>query len=177
MRDAASAADLVLARDRLLGPGPHRLAADTLREALTDLHEFWLTANAAQAGIDARTVGVALVAVGGLGRRELVPYSDLDLLLIHDGRSGVGELAERLWYPLWNSGIGLDHSVRTVGEALEVASGDLRTALGLLDVRHLAGDGEIAERLATSARHQWRTGVRKRLGELAAPAAGPVRAR
>jgi [protein-PII] uridylyltransferase len=170
MRDAAGAADLVLARDRLLGPGQHRLAAEPLREALTDLHEFWLTAHAAQVGVDAHTRGVALVAVGGLGRRELVPYADLDLVLVHDGRSGIGELAERLWYPLWNSGLGLDHSVRTVGEALEVAAGDLRTALGLLDARHLAGDREIAERLAASARHQWRAGVRKRLGELASSA-------
>ncbi|SDI85996.1 UTP--GlnB (protein PII) uridylyltransferase, GlnD [Actinokineospora alba] len=174
-----TAADLVLARDRLLGQGArsaspsgqstqsgHRLAPDTLREALTDLHEFWLTAAAAQAGVGGRGGGVALLAVGGLGRRELVPYSDLDLVLVHDGRKAVDTIAERLWYPLWNSGVGLDHSVRTVGEALDVAKADLRTALGLLDARHLAGDAEVAVRLATSAREQWRTGVRNRLGDL-----------
>ena len=69
--------------------GPHqvgRLAPDVLREALTDLHEFWLTVHAAQAGIGADATGIALVAVGGLGRRELVPYSDLDLVLVHDGQ-------------------------------------------------------------------------------------------
>src|SRR5438093_1199762 len=77
-----------------------------LREALTDLHEFWLTAHASLAGIHDDTTGIALVAVGGLGRRELVPYSDLDLLLVHDGRKGaIGPLAERLWYPLWNAGV------------------------------------------------------------------------
>jgi [protein-PII] uridylyltransferase len=169
MATGETAADLVLARDRLLGrgPGQHRLGPAVLREALTDLHEFWLTAHASQAGIHDDTTGIALVAVGGLGRRELVPYSDLDLLLAHDGRKGtVGQLAERLWYPLWNSGVGLDHSVRTIGEALEVAAGDLRTAFGLLDARHIAGDRDITERLAGSARHQWRAGVRKRLGEL-----------
>ncbi|MGQ0841672.1 [protein-PII] uridylyltransferase [Actinokineospora sp.] len=170
-----TAADLVLARDRLLGPvvgtrsaslSGHRLAPAALREALADLHEFWLTAHAAQAGVGGRGEGVALLAVGGLGRRELVPFSDLDLVLVHDGRKPVDQVAERLWYPLWNSGVGLDHSVRTVGEALEVASADLRTAMGLLDARHMAGDAEIAVRLATAARDQWRTGVRKRLGEL-----------
>ncbi|SMD21157.1 [protein-PII] uridylyltransferase [Kibdelosporangium aridum] len=167
--EVPSAADLVQARDRLLKPvaGQRRLTPDALREALTDLHEFWLTAHAAQAGIGADQ-GVALVAVGGLGRRELVPYADLDLLLVHEGRSGaVTELAEQLWYPLWNSGIGLDHSVRTVGEALDVAASDLRTAVGLLDVRLIAGDEQVAERLAVSARDRWRTGARKRVPALA----------
>ncbi|GAA3009741.1 [protein-PII] uridylyltransferase [Actinokineospora diospyrosa] len=168
-----TAADLVLARDRLLraaaaprsAAAGHRLTPAALREALADLHEFWLTAHAAHAGIGAGA-GVALLAVGGLGRRELVPYADLDLVLVHDGRSKVDGLAERLWYPLWNSGVGLDHSVRTVGEALDVAAADLRTALGLLDARHLAGDAEVTARLAAAARDRWRAGARKRLGEL-----------
>ncbi|HEU5474628.1 MAG TPA: [protein-PII] uridylyltransferase [Actinophytocola sp.] len=174
MSTGETAADLVLARDRLLGraAGQHRLGPEALREALADLHEFWLTAHASQAGILNDTTGIALIAVGGLGRRELVPYSDLDLLLVHEGRRSVGvntieQLAERMWYPLWNSGVGLDHSVRTVGEALEVAGRDLRTALGMLDARHVAGDREVTERLAVTAKTQWRTGIRKRLGELA----------
>lgn len=162
-----TADDLVRARDRLLAPGRCRLTGESLREALVDLHEFWLTAHASQAGVGGPGSGLALVAVGGLGRRELVPYSDLDLLLVHNGHKGVDEVAEKLWYPLWNSGIGLDHSVRTVGEALRVAAGDLRTALGLLDIRHIAGDAEISARLADSARQAWRSGVRTRLDEMA----------
>lgn len=174
---APTAADLVLARDRLLGRGaPHqaaRLGPDVLREALTDLHEFWLTVHAAQAGIGAGSAGsgaagIALVAVGGLGRRELVPFSDLDLVLVHEGkRTGrIEKIAEQLWYPLWNSGVGLDHSVRTVSEALDVAATDLRTAMGLLDARHIAGDVALATQLADSARDAWRTGVRRRVDEL-----------
>ncbi|MBW4716674.1 [protein-PII] uridylyltransferase [Saccharothrix obliqua] len=166
MRDeeAAAADDLVRARDRLLAPGPHRRTGRSLRAALVDLHEFWLVGHAARSGVVAG--GLALVAVGGLGRRELVPYSDLDLVLVHDGRAGVEAVAERLWYPLWNSGIGLDHSVRTVGEALRVAADDLRTALGLLELRHVAGDPEISGRLAAGARQAWRAGVRSRLDEV-----------
>jgi [protein-PII] uridylyltransferase len=161
-----TADDLVRARDRLLAPGRRRLAAELLREALVDLHEFWLTAHAGTSGVGGPGSGLALVAVGGLGRRELVPYSDLDLVLVHSGHKQVEEIAERLWYPLWNSGIGLDHSVRTVGEALRVASSDLRTALGLLDARHVAGDPEISQRLAESAKQAWRSGVRTRIDEL-----------
>ena len=167
-----TAADLLLARDRLLGKGDgaNRLAPDVLREALADLHEFWLTVHAAQSGVRADRPGIALIAVGGLGRRELVPYSDLDLVLVHSGQKGVDAVAEQLWYPLWNSGVGLDHSVRTVGEALDVAGKDLRTALGLLDARHIVGDAAVAGRLADAAREAWRTGVRRRFDEIATSA-------
>ena len=49
----------------------------------------------------ANASGVALLAVGSLGRRDLAPGSDLDLLLVHDGRPDVSEVADRLWYPIW----------------------------------------------------------------------------
>jgi [protein-PII] uridylyltransferase len=173
---APTAADLVLARDRLLGRGAShqagRLGPDALREALTDLHEFWLTVHAAQAGIGTETTGMALVAVGGLGRRELVPFSDLDLVLVHSGNAAakrdgrIEKVAEQLWYPLWNSGVGLDHSVRTVAEALDVAGSDLRTAMGLLDARPMAGDTALATQLADAALDAWRTGVRRRVDEM-----------
>ena len=69
------------------------------------------------------TPGVALLAVGAYGRSELCPASDLDLVLIHDGKRSrdVGAIADRIWYPIWDSGIALDHSVRTVREARAVA--------------------------------------------------------
>jgi [protein-PII] uridylyltransferase len=100
--------------------------------------------------------GVALVAVGGLGRRECSPYSDLDLVLLHTGVPGVAELAAQLWYPIWDARLGLDHSVRTVAEALAVAREDPKVALGLLEARHVAGDAELAGALATAAADQWR---------------------
>ena len=59
--------------------------------------------------------GVALVAVGGLGRRECAPHSDLDLVLLHDGVARVDDLAAAIWYPIWDARLGLDHSVRTLG--------------------------------------------------------------
>ena len=138
-----------------------------MRAALVDLYEFWLGKGAAAAGVDTAEPGVALAAVGGLGRSELVPFSDLDLLLLHNGNKEVGKIADAIWYPLWDAKIGLDHSVRTPGEALKVASEDLRTAVGLLDIRHIAGDAEITGRLASAARESgWRRERRKRVGEL-----------
>ena len=66
--------------------------------------------------------GVALVAVGGYGRKELLPGSDLDVLMLHDGRDGIAKIADRIWYPVWDSGAHLDHAVRTVPQARRVAA-------------------------------------------------------
>ncbi|KZB80328.1 [protein-PII] uridylyltransferase [Amycolatopsis regifaucium] len=162
----ADGGELVKATERLLEGRHGRLGAAALRAACVDLYEFWLGKGAAAAGVDTADPGVALAAVGGLGRSELVPFSDLDLLLLHNGNSRVGKIADAIWYPLWDAKIGLDHSVRTPGEALKVASEDLRTAMGLLDIRHIAGDAEITARLAAAARDQWRRTARKRVGEL-----------
>ncbi|MFB9685683.1 [protein-PII] uridylyltransferase [Amycolatopsis plumensis] len=164
----ADGGELVKATERLLEGRHGRLGASALRAALVDLYEFWLGRGASAAGVDTAEPGVALVAVGGLGRRELVPFSDLDLLLVHNGNSGVGEIADALWYPLWDAKIGLDHSVRTPGEALKVASEDLRVAMGLLDARHLAGDAELSGRLVSAARDQWRRTARKQIPDMTA---------
>src|SRR5437588_12876715 len=82
----SSAEDLLWARDLLINPpaGRRRLVGADLRAALVDLHDFWLAGHATDAGLTG-TGGAALVAVGGLGRRDLVPYSDLDLVLVYEG--------------------------------------------------------------------------------------------
>ncbi|WP_227980824.1 [protein-PII] uridylyltransferase [Nocardia spumae] len=164
------AKDLVAARDQLLGSGDARrprLGADALRQALVDLHDLWLTSKGAELGITADS-GLAVVAVGGLGRREMLPYSDLDLVLLHDDvdPERVAEVADRLWYPLWDAHIKLDHSVRTVPQALRVAAEDLTAALGMLDARHIVGDAELSNLLIGGVRREWRTGIRSRFGEL-----------
>jgi [protein-PII] uridylyltransferase len=100
--------------------------------------------------------GLALVAVGGYGRGELAPCSDLDVVLVHDGRKDVGEVAERIWYPIWDAGVALDHSVRTVKQALGVAADDLKAALGLVEARWVAGDEGLAAELGERAAEQWR---------------------
>ena len=106
------------------------------------------------------------MAVGGLGRRELAPGSDLDLVLLHDGSRDVAALAEALWYPVWDTGVGLDHAVRTVEQALAVAADDLKAALGLLDARHVAGDPALTADLLTRTRAAWRAGAPTRLPAL-----------
>ncbi len=109
---------------------------------------------------------MALVAVGGYGRRELLPGSDLDVLLLHSGRPGIAALADRVWYPIWDSGTRLDHAVRRPAEAREVARQDVRVALGLLHARHVAGDPGLTSDLHSGVLADWRTGARTRLAEL-----------
>ncbi len=111
-------------------------------------------------------VGAALVAVGGYGRSELAPHSDLDVVLVSDAGVGLGDLAEQVWYPLWDSGSKLDHSVRTLPEMMAAADADLRVASGLLDLRHLAGDPNLTLRLRTTTLAAWRRGARLRLPAL-----------
>jgi [protein-PII] uridylyltransferase len=161
----ASADDLVKARAALLGANSRQrqLTAPALRSALADLYELWLTSRCAAVGVG---YGSALVAVGALGRREVVPYSDLDLVLLHDGKRDVAQLADSLWYPLWDARVELDHSVRTVGQAVQVAATDLRAALGLLNARLIAGDEALFTSMDTAVRRAWRSGIRGRLEEL-----------
>src|SRR5580658_7063030 len=110
--------------------------------------------------------GVALVAVGGYGRRELLPRSDLDVVLLHGGRDDIADIADRIWYPVWDSGAELDHAVRTVPQARRVARTDLKVALGLLSARHVAGDPDLTERLRAGALEDWRAAAPTRLAEL-----------
>ncbi|MEX2289692.1 MAG: [protein-PII] uridylyltransferase [Mycobacteriales bacterium] len=138
-----------------------QLTGAALRCALVELYDRELAALFGDPG-----PGIALVAVGGLGRREVAPGSDLDLLLVHTDRPDVGRLADATWYPLWDSGAGLDHAVRTLDEALAVAAGDLKAALGLLDARHVAGDRALSAQLLDRTRAAWRAGAPARLPEL-----------
>ncbi|MFI6500902.1 [protein-PII] uridylyltransferase [Nonomuraea typhae] len=110
--------------------------------------------------------GAALLAVGSLGRRELAPGSDLDLVLLHEGRADIGAVADRIWYPIWDSAVGLDHSVRTVDEAVEVARADLKAVLGLIQARHVAGDPELTRKAREAVLAGWRADSRRRLAEL-----------
>ncbi|MEU2349301.1 [protein-PII] uridylyltransferase [Modestobacter sp. NPDC013298] len=110
--------------------------------------------------------GIALVAVGSLGRRELPPLGDLDLVLVHDGRPEIAALADALWYPVWDAGLRLDHSVRTIAEAVSVAGDDVKAGLGLLDARHVAGDAEVTAELRTTTLASWRQHAGRLLPQL-----------
>jgi [protein-PII] uridylyltransferase len=150
------------------------MVADTsLRErrrallARTDLQgDAFCRAYAAEAddwlsGVATRAVGetnrhLALLAVGGYGRGSLCPYSDLDVVLVHRGHRDIKAVADAIWYPVWDEGVHLDHSVRRPAEVLSAAADDVRVALGLLDARLVWGDAKVADPLIVAARTAWR---------------------
>ncbi|MDX6291360.1 MAG: [protein-PII] uridylyltransferase, partial [Kribbellaceae bacterium] len=129
---------------------------------------LYLLLSQASDALGVPTEGVALVAVGGYGREELSPYSDLDVMLVHvEGYPRVDELAAQIWYPLWDSRARLDHSVRTVAESQQAAAADVRVALGLLDARHVAGDRLLTLQLRSVLMADWRRTAKTRLPALA----------
>lgn len=87
---------------------------------------------------------------------------------MHRGHPDVAQIADRVWYPIWDAGLSLDHSVRTPAEAVAAAREDLKVALGLLDARHVAGDPELTAELREAALRSWRAEAGRRLPELAA---------
>ncbi|MFC0715630.1 [protein-PII] uridylyltransferase [Cellulomonas biazotea] len=154
---------------RLTGPASDGIArraavADLVRHRLAEL---W------QVATDGQDVnGIALGAVGSIGRGDASPVSDLDLLLVHEGRGHspemLAELAQRLWYPIWDAGLDLDHSVRSLAQCRQVASKDLPAAVGLLDLQPVAGDAVVIARAKSALLEDWRSAARRRLPELLA---------
>lgn len=113
--------------------------------------------------------GLALLAVGGYGRQELSPHSDVDVVLVHDPSLSVdlvAEVAERLWYPLWDDRVPLDHAVRDRYRMRETAREDHRVALGLLDARTVAGDAGLVLALRSEVLGDHRARAHERIERL-----------
>ncbi len=117
--------------------------------------DAWLSGLADRAAGDNKR-HLALLAVGGYGRSSLCPYSDLDVVLVHSGLRDIKNVADGIWYPVWDEGVHLDHSVRRPAEVLSAAADDLRVALGLLDARMVWGERKLAEPLIEKAKAAWR---------------------
>ena len=112
---------------------------------------------------------VAIAAVGGFGRGELSPGSDLDIVIIHNGSIAekvLSDLVNKILYPLWDKNVKIDHSVRTRPEMRDAAEADLKVALGLLDIRLVCGNPDLVESVQVDALESWRKNSKSRLPEL-----------
>ena len=157
-----SESSLVRRREKVISD--KGLSAREIPKALSEITDEFLVELYAREVRD--NDGVALVALGGYGRAELAPSSDLDLMLIHQDRDDIDALADRIWYPLWDEGFKLGHSVRSVEQTLRLASTDLETATSLLNARLVAGDSTLLEELLTRNEQQWVRHGLDRLDEL-----------
>ncbi|MFI5045791.1 MAG: ACT domain-containing protein [Acidimicrobiia bacterium] len=161
-------AELRAARDELVDNRSVRGAA--FGRALADVLDAALVESAASIeGPD----HWALLALGSYARRELCPGSDVDVTLLHTGGRRARSLADdasQLWYPMWDAGFVLGHSVRTVKEAVALADAETDALTALLDMRLLAGDASLAGELVDKVR-QLAPRRRSRLVETLASAA------
>ena len=155
MNAATFSADDLLADRTLTGSAFCRALTERTDAFLADVFE-------AGAPPDA----TALVAVGGYGRRELCPGSDIDVVLLSGPGVDVADFARSLWYPLWDAGFKLGHQVGTVEQILDVADGDLDTATSLLAARHVAGNTGLAGALVEGGRDQWMGSAKENLEAL-----------
>jgi [protein-PII] uridylyltransferase len=114
--------------------------------------------------------GLALAAIGGYGRRELTPGSDIDLLFLHSGLSEdfVRQAVDAVLYPLWDTGMRVSHAVRTVEECGAESRKALFTLTALLDARLLEGSAELVEAARKTVLHIAREDPRSLAGELLA---------
>ena len=96
--------------------------------------------------------GASLVALGGYGRSEMAPFSDVDLLFLYEpeGRDRVQPAVEEVLYLLWDSGLKVGHAVRTIAESVEIAEADHTARTALLDCRFVAGDRALYDRFERS---------------------------
>ncbi len=130
------------------------------RASLIDIvlrHVFAAASTAAQARDGKKIIPVSLVALGGYGRGELNPGSDVDVMFLHPhtGKEVPDSLAhtiEQVLYFLWDVGFKVGHSTRSVREAVAQANGDMLTKTAMLEARHLAGDAELFQRFRAQFR-------------------------
>ena len=141
--------------------------------ALAELTDEWLRAlfDAAIAAHPPGNERVALVAVGGYGRGELAPFSDLDVVLIHDVKARkvakiIEPVASAIWYPIWDSGVTLGHGVRHFDEQVTLARDDFDSATAVLTARPLAGDEDLVDQLRRDCEGLWEGRSKRHLDEL-----------
>src|SRR4029078_7465397 len=118
---------------------------------------FDAASSAAHHGNGEAEVPLALIALGGYGRGELNPFSDVDVMLFHEQRAEVSphlkEMVNQILYLLWDSGFKVGHSTRSIKEAIAQANSYMHTKTAMLEARVLAGNKE----LATEFREQFRS--------------------
>ncbi len=134
--------------------------------AYSQVTDSWLAELFAQA-TSSDSEKMALLAVGGYGRQELCPGSDLDLLLVYRTKiKHLKKIADAIWYPIWDQSIHLDHSVRDLKQVVIMAKEDLKVLLGLIDARYIAGNRQLAQDVVDKSKQLWSSNVSNSISQL-----------
>ena len=127
------------------------------RAAMIDLliSHLWIAAKNTLSGQAQKEFPpLALVALGGYGRAELNPHSDIDIMFLHAGQvvaistalPSLKKVMDGLLYPLWDLGFKVGHSVRTISESVQVANQDMQAKTSLIEARMVTGDEKLFEK-------------------------------
>jgi len=126
------------------------------RAAMLDalLRHLWETAKGSlSARAQKEFPPLALVAIGGYGRGELNPHSDIDFMFLHDGQIAAGKplpylsrLIDGVLYPLWDVGLKVGHAVRSIDDCVNVANADMQSKTSLIEARFIIGEEALFAR-------------------------------
>ncbi|WP_432734655.1 ACT domain-containing protein [Maridesulfovibrio sp. FT414] len=154
----ASIDNLLAGREILLAACSKSMPQDFPQQMsrLVDAYFTERVEEAMSCGILLSGEGFSVVAVGGYGRGQLAPCSDLDVLILSDHLSGTGleELSAFLFHPLWDLKFEVGHGVRSVKDNLKLAKSDFKVLASLLDLRFIAGEEEPFRRLFAGFREK-----------------------
>src|SRR5213596_2879916 len=128
-------------------------------------------AAATTSGNGERSIPLALIALGGYGRGELNPFSDIDVMVLHHQQAAkispdLEEMVNQVLYLLWDSGFKVGHSTRSIKEAIAQANTDMRTKTAMLESRFLAGDSDLAREFRAQFRSKCVDGSEREYVEL-----------
>ena len=152
-----------------------QLRGRAFAEAHADATDRWF-AELASTALDSLD-DIALLAVGGYGRRELSPQSDIDVVLVHGPSIDGGEVAEALWYPVWDRGLKMGYVVVTPEQAAQLLAEEFEWSTAMLDTRLVAGDPELKAEIDRLTAAQWATRRDELLAHLATTVADRHRQR
>jgi [protein-PII] uridylyltransferase len=130
------------------------------RAAILDalLRSLWQTAQASLSDQGRKEFpSLALVAIGGYGRGELNPHSDIDFMFLHSGQVAASRpmplfsrIIDGVLYPLWDIGLKVGHSVRTIDDSVKVANSDMQSKTSLIEARLIVGDEALFKKFQTA---------------------------
>ena len=114
---------------------------------------------------------LTVIALGGYGRRELNPFSDVDIMFLHDKKGAdvspyATQVIEQILYLLWDVGFKVGHSTRSIAEAIKLANTDMLTKTAMLESRQIAGNSELARRFRKAFRENCVRGHEREYVEL-----------
>ncbi len=139
------------------------LSGQALLAELSRIVDAFIVEHFEQVADESLREAVAVIALGGYGRKELFPYSDIDLLILfrEDAKEEMEQVAGAILYPLWDTGFDVGHGVRSVQECLSHASEDFFFQVAMLDARMLAGSRQLYKELQDTFRAEFVDGARE----------------